>query len=145
MSRAARERLVQVLTAAVCIGLFLVLAAPLPGELRGCGGDASGSVSTTVYCRDKCDIEAQKVRLCELIEDTDEAEADVYKACVAARHCQAPTICMGVPNYHISNEEADACFSAIATLNCEDITVDDVSLDVDFETPTACRDICDPI
>ena len=143
MSRPARTRFGRVLTAAACTGLFLVLAAPLPGELRGCGGDASGSVSKTDYCRDKCDIEAQKVRLCELIDDTDAAEADVYNECIFVRHCQDPQLCMLVPNFHISNEEADACFTAIARLDCEAITMD--GLDYDYETPTACEDICDPI
>jgi hypothetical protein len=145
MSRHARERLYQVLTAAVCIGLFTVLAAPLPGEMRGCGGDASGSVSKTDYCRDKCDIEANKARRCELIDDTDEAEAEVYNECVASKHCQDPQMCLDVPNYHISNEEADACFTAIDTLACGAITFDEEYLDVDYDTPSACEDICDPI
>ncbi|MBW2260807.1 MAG: hypothetical protein JRG91_02455 [Deltaproteobacteria bacterium] len=143
MSRPARTRLVRVLTAAACIGLFVVLAAPLPGEMRGCGGDASGSVNKSDYCRDKCDIEAQKVRLCELIDDTDEAEADVYNECIRARQCQDPPMCMTVPDYHISNEEADACFTAITRVACGSITVD--GLDYDYDTPAACEDICDPI
>ncbi len=145
MSRRARSPVLRILVVAGCMGLFVVLAAPLPGELRGCGGDASGSVSKTDYCRDKCDIEAQKARLCELVDDTDDAEAQVYNACIVARHCQDPQLCMDVPNYHISNEEADACFSAIASLNCDDITIDEPSLDVDYAAPSACGDICDPI
>ncbi len=140
-----RRPVVRILTVTACIGLFLVLAAPLPGELRGCGGDASGSVNKTDYCRDKCDVEAQKARLCELIEDTDAAESEVYNECIRARQCQDPPLCLTVPNYHISNEEADACFTAIVRLDCGDITVDETTLDVDYETPPACEDICDPI
>jgi hypothetical protein len=142
-----RRPVVRILTVTACIGLFLVLAAPLPGELRGCGGDASGSVSKTDYCRDKCDIEAQKVRLCELIDDTDEAETEVYNACIAARHCQDPMMCFDVPNFHISNEEADACFIAIHRLSCGGITIDETTLYIDYTTPAACRpeELCDPI
>jgi hypothetical protein len=140
-----RRPVVRILTVTACIGLFLVLAAPLPGELRGCGGDASGSVNKTDYCRDKCDIEAQKARLCELIDDTDEAEDEVYSECIRARQCQDPPLCLSVPNYHISNEEADACFTAIARLNCGGVTIDETTLAVDYETPAACEDICDPI
>ena len=145
MSRRARSPIVRILTAVACIGLFLVLAAPLPGELRGCGGDASGSVNKSDYCRDKCDIEAQKVRLCELIDDTDAAEAEVYNECIRARQCQDPPMCWEYSSYHISNEEADACFTAIATLGCGRFTMD--GLDVDYETPAACTSevLCDPI
>ena len=140
-----RRPIVRILTAVACIGLFLVLAAPLPGEMRGCGGDASGSVNKSDYCRDKCDVEAQKVRLCELIDDTDEAETEVYNECILRRHCQDPLMCIDVPNFHISNEEADACFTAIAVKDCGGFTMD--GLDYDYDAPAACRpeELCDPI
>jgi len=123
--------------------LFLAVAAPLPGELKGCGGDTSGSVNKTEYCRDKCSIEAGKVRACDLIEDSDEAEDAVYEECIRARQCANPPLCLDEPDYYISNREADECFRAIERLSCGGFSVD--GLTVDYDSPEECLSICDPM
>lgn len=143
--RAGRLRLI--LTLACGIAMFVALAAPLPGEMRGCGGDTSGKVNVTDYCRDKCDIEAQKLRQCELLEDTDEAENENYTGCIESRQCAFPTLCQDVPNSHISNEEADQCFGAIEDLACGEVTLSEYGLIRYATTPPACKaeEICDPL
>lgn len=142
------RRLRTVLTFAIGVGMFVVLAAPLPGEMRGCGGDESGVASLTGYCRDKCDEEAHKLRLCEKIDDTDDAENANYDDCVEARQCVSPNMCMGVPNAFISNGEAGRCFEAIRNLSCGEVSLNDLSNLIEYtETPTQCtaEEICDPL
>ncbi len=112
--RAARP----VAVALAAAGLFAVLAAPLPGEVRGCGGDTSGGVDMPVYCEDKCTVEAAKKRECGVILDTEEAELAQIAFCMASRQCDDPRVCLSWPRPFISNEEAAACLDAITGLDC---------------------------
>jgi hypothetical protein len=126
--------------AALGAAAFAVLAAPLPGELRGCGGDTSGAVDAGAYCEDKCAVEAEALRRCGLIPDSDIREEEQVQYCVSVRHCEAPVICYGTPDYHISYEEAGACFDAIVLLNCAQVEL------MSSDPPAPCQEdeLCDP-
>jgi hypothetical protein len=128
-------------TIALGVAMFVALAAPLPGELQGCGGDTSGEVSKVEYCRDKCDVEADKLEACGLTTERDA----VYAECIRSRQCADPNLCVGYTEFFISNGEADACFTAILRMSCGAFTVDGLSYD--YTGPGACssEEICDPI
>lgn len=118
MSRRGGTPAVAVRAAAACAVLFAVLAAPLPGEVKGCGGDTSGSIDPAQYCLERCMVEAQRLRRCHEIGDSDEAEEQQVQKCADMRSCDNPRLCSGHPDYFISNDEASACIDAILELDC---------------------------
>ena len=135
-SRAARP----VAIALAAGALFVVLAAPLPGEVRGCGGDSSGGVDLPTYCEDKCTVEAARKRECGVIPDTEEAELALIDFCIESRQCDDPRVCLSWAHPYISNVEASACLDAISALDCA--AVESLSTD----PPGQCREeeLCDP-
>ena len=140
MMAKARRAARPIAIALAAASLFLVLAAPLPGEVRGCGGDTSGGVDLTAYCEDKCTVEAASKRECGMIPDNEEAELALIEFCIDSRQCDQPLVCQSWSQPFISNEEASACIDAIAGLDCA--AIEELSTD----PPGACREeeLCDP-
>ncbi len=138
MTVPARTRLRFALTLALGAAMFAVLAAPLPGEVTGCGGDASGKINASGYCFERCATEAQWHRTCGDIPDSDQAQEELEQYCAQVRFCDAPQICMGWVDYHISNQEASTCMDAILALEC--------GVNLKDDPPDACREdqLCDP-
>lgn len=138
MIRFSREHLRFVLTVLAGIALFAVCAAPLPGEVTGCGGDTSGKVNASSYCYERCATEAQRFRECGEIPDTDLAQEQQEQFCAESRQCESPLICTETDNYHISNQEASQCMDAILSADCD--------VDLSENPPAECTEavLCDP-
>lgn len=127
-----------ILTLLGCGCIFLVISAPLPGEVEGCSesSDESTEVDYIQYCINRCRVKTQKVIVeCDIFEGRYTPD-EFYSTCLARYNCSNFDKNYCQPRCEAENKddceentfwkpfisvkEANDCLKALQKTKCED-------------------------